>query len=71
MFGKSKIDIEDWKVYTIYENRKSVKSKVVDWFWESISELSNDQIRKFLIYTTGCGSLPAGGFGSLVNNRNE
>ena len=71
MFGSRDIDVEDWKKNTIFEESTKNDLIVIDWFWESIKELDNEQTRSFLIYTTGCGNVPARGFESLVNNRNE
>jgi len=54
LVGKTEIDIEDWKSNTIYKGEGSCQTHpTVLAFWKIISELKDDELRKFLQFTTG------------------
>lgn len=72
MVGVTKIDIQDWKDYTKYTGENAgTENKVIQYFWETLESLDDNQLRKFLQFCTGCRSVPIDGFKSLKNNRQE
>ena len=63
--GQDNIDINDWKENTIYKGCYNSNHPVIKMFWEKIGSLNKSQIIKFLQFSTGSGSVPIDGFGSL------
>ena len=63
--GQDNIDINDWKENTIYKGCYNANHPVIKMFWAKISSLSKDEIIRFLKFSTGSGSVPIDGFGSL------
>lgn len=39
--------------------------KVVDWFWKSLATFTEEEFARLLQFTTGCSTLPPGGFAEL------
>jgi hypothetical protein len=64
MQGSLVIDWEDWKRHTIYGmyGRKTSKGNVVVWFWEYVKELSQEDLQKILMFSTGSPRTSASGF---------
>jgi hypothetical protein len=40
--GLPLIDVNEWKEYTIYRDDFNVNHEVIQWFWEVLSDLSQD-----------------------------
>lgn len=73
LFGQVEIDIEDWKSNTFYKGKYSENPNhhAVKWFWEILSQLSNEEKRKFLQFCTGSRSLPIEGFKGLRGQKKQ
>lgn len=69
--GQPFIDVEDWKFNTIYKGKYNAKSKVIKWFWDIMSCLSQKELSSFLQFSTGSSKVPIGGFATLESNRRE
>ena len=63
--GQDNIDINDWKENTIYKGCYNENHPVIKMFWAKINSLKKNEIFKFLEFSTGSGSIPIDGFGSL------
>ena len=72
LYGTQTIDINDWKAYTIYTGKsEDSEHQVIQWFWQVVEVMSQNELKKFLQFCTGCRSLPTEGFRGLKNNRKE
>lgn len=60
--GTSFIDLEDWRVHTVYGEGISDTHHLVLWFWQILGDLSQLELRKFLMFTTCLGGVPIEGF---------
>ena len=63
--GQDDIDLNDWKENTIYKGEFNQNHPIIRLFWEKLSTLKKNEIVKFLEFSTGIGSVPIDGFGSL------
>ena len=63
--GQDEIDLNDWKENTIYKGEYNQNHPIIRLFWEKISIMNKNEIIKFLEFSTGTGSVPIDGFGSL------
>ena len=63
--GQDDIDLKDWKENTIYKGSYNENHPMIKLFWEKISTMKKNEIIKFLEFSTGSGSVPIDGFGSL------
>ena len=63
--GQDDIDLNDWKENTIYKGGYNENHPLIRMFWEIISKMNKNEIIKFLEFSTGTGSVPNDGFGSL------
>ena len=52
--GRPFIDIEEW---------------IIKWFWEILNNLSQKELSNLLLFSTGSGRVPLGGFAVLESNR--
>ena len=68
--GTPFIDIEDWRMNTIYKNYNDYDNVIID-FWDIISNLSQEDLSNFLLFCTGSSRVPIGGFKSLESNRGQ
>ena len=68
--GTPFIDIDDWRMNTIYKNYNDYDNVIVD-FWDIISNLSQEELSNFLLFCTGSSRVPIGGFKSLESNRGQ
>ena len=68
--GTPFIDIEDWRMNTIYKNYNDYDNVIID-FWDIISNLSQEELSNFLLFCTGSSRVPIGGFKSLESNRGQ
>ena len=68
--GLPNIDIEDWMRNTLYSGSfRSEKNQVCQWFWEVVSEFSQERKARLLQFVTGTSGVPAKGFSSLQGNE--
>ena len=63
--GQNEIDIKDWQENTEYKGDYNENHKVIKMFWDKMKKLNNDELSKFLEFSTGLSNLPIDGFGSL------
>ncbi|KAI9273671.1 hypothetical protein BY458DRAFT_434885 [Sporodiniella umbellata] len=55
-------DGADLRQHTVYQNGYFDQHPVIRSFWQLIEELSSEEKRSFLKFTTGCSKPPLGGF---------
>ena len=67
--GRPFIDIEEWKIYTEYRTPYNANHYIIIWFWELVSKLSQEELSNLLLFSTGSGRVPLGGFAALESNR--
>ena len=67
--GRPYIDLEEWKLYTVYKSPYNQNHKVIKWFWEILEKLSQKQLSNLLLFSTGSSRVPLGGFAELESNR--
>ncbi|XP_052811362.1 E3 ubiquitin-protein ligase HACE1-like isoform X2 [Mya arenaria] len=63
--GIPEIDMADWKANTTYVDC-DIDTPVVQWFWESMAEFSEQERVLMLQFVTGSSRLPFGGFSKLA-----
>lgn len=69
--GQPFIDVNEWKQNTIYRGKFSKNHYCVQWFWDEIYHLSQNDLRKFFQFSTGSSRVPINGFKNLESNRGE
>ena len=69
--GRPFIDVNDWKQNSIYKGKFTKSSTCVKWFWEEIFKLDQENLRRFLQFSTGSSRVPINGFQNLESNRGE
>ena len=69
--GQQKINLNDWKANTIYKGNINEKNEVIKFFWEVLSELTNEQLLLFYRFCTGSTRVPIDGFSSLPGPKNK
>ena len=67
--GRPFIDVEEWRIFTEYKEPYNVEHYIIIWFWEIVSELSQKELSNLLLFSTGSGRVPLGGFEALESNR--
>ena len=67
--GRPFIDIEEWKSFTDYKEPYNENHVVIKWFWEILSELSQNELSNLLLFATGSSRVPLGGFIELESNN--
>ena len=69
--GQTTIDLEDWKKNTIYKGHYNKDNKTIQFFWEVLTELSQDELFNFFHFCTSSIHIPIDGFNGLkgVNNK--
>ena len=63
--GISKIDIIDWERHSIYKHYTD-NAKQIQWFWQFVREISDEQRARLLQFVTGTCRVPVGGFAELL-----
>ena len=63
--GLDDIDLNDWKENTIYKGVYNENHPIIKLFWEKLGTMKKNEIIRFLEFSTGTGSVPIDGFGSL------
>ena len=66
--GTPFIDVDDWRINTTYKNYEEL-DEVITIFWDILSNLSQEELSKFLLFCTGSTRVPIGGFKTLESNR--
>ncbi|EKX49753.1 hypothetical protein GUITHDRAFT_67610, partial [Guillardia theta CCMP2712] len=69
--GSTEIDIEDWKVNTLYKSGYSSESDIVGWFWELVRKMDNVERMRLLQFVTGTTAIPSRGFAHLQGSDGE
>ena len=67
--GRPFIDIEDWHSNTIYKEPYNNQHQIIKWFWKIMSDLTQEELSNFLLFSTGTSRVPFGGFAALESNR--
>jgi hypothetical protein len=71
MCGLPEIDLDDWMRHTEYlgeYKRQGAQHKVVRWFWNAVSGMTQEERVKLVQFSTGCSRLPVQGFKALQSN---
>jgi len=66
--GISKIDVIDWQRNTIYKHY-SENNKQIQWFWQFVQEINDEQRARLLQFVTGTCRVPIGGFAELLGSN--
>ena len=69
--GQPFIDVNEWKENSIYKGKITKNTNCVKWFWEELYKLSQENLRRFLQFSTGSSRVPINGFQNLESNRGE
>ena len=67
--GRPFIDIEEWKIFTEYKEPYNENHYIIKWFWDILNNLSQKELSNLLLFSTGSGRVPLGGFAELESNR--
>lgn len=67
--GSLELDLNDWRTNTIYKGGYSDCHIVVEWFWEVIETMTNQERFDLLLFVTGSSSVPFEGFSALRGNE--
>ncbi|CAI5714849.1 unnamed protein product [Hyaloperonospora brassicae] len=73
MCGVPSIDVEDWKKHTdfkFYSHNFPTELELnnIEWLWEVVEDLKNEDRVRLLQFTTGTGRVPAQGFKGLISS---
>lgn len=60
--GTPFIDVQDWKENTIYSGELNPEHSLIVSFWSILETLSQEELRKFLVFCTGMPRVPIDGF---------
>ncbi|CAF1569596.1 unnamed protein product [Rotaria magnacalcarata] len=66
--GISKIDVVDWERNTIYKHYTQ-STKQIQWFWQFVREITDEQRARLLQFVTGTCRVPIGGFSELLGSN--
>lgn len=69
--GNPFINVHEWKNFTEYRGDFYEDHKVIQWFWESLTELDQEDLRALLTFVTGTSRTPVGGFQHMKTTRGE
>ena len=67
--GRPFIDIEEWKIFTEYKEPYNANHYIIKWFWDILKDLNQKELSNILLFATGSGRVPLGGFAVLESNR--
>merc|ERR1719329_1975298 len=59
--GVPTLDVVEWRAHAQVEG-SDPEAELIDWFWEVVLELSDEQKARLLQFATGSSRVPAGGF---------
>jgi hypothetical protein len=65
--GKTNIDVDEIRAYTIFQGSFNGGSKEVLWFWQILRELEPESKQKLLRFVTGSDRVPLDGFDPPFN----
>jgi len=65
--GKTNIDVDEIRAYTIFQGAYDSSSKEVLWFWQIIREFSGEEKKQLLRFITGSDRVPLDGFDPPFN----
>ncbi|RWS11873.1 apoptosis-resistant E3 ubiquitin protein ligase 1-like protein [Dinothrombium tinctorium] len=65
MCGTGQFSITELKANHTVSGVNEEFLKVLDWFWNAISNFTEEEMARLLQFTTGCSQLPPGGFAEL------
>lgn len=69
--GMPFLDLQEWQDFTEYRGEFSKNHPVIQWFWEILSEFSQEYLSLLILFVTGTPRLPVEGFASLKTTRGE
>eukprot|EP00347_Sterkiella_histriomuscorum_P017181 403350359 len=69
--GSPFINLEDWQENTLYRESLNKNQDSVKWFWQTLDDLDQDQLRIMLQFCTGSTRVPIDGFKGLISNRGK
>ena len=69
--GSPIVNLYEWKSFTEYRGDFYENHQVIKWFWESLDELGQNDLRGLLMFVTGTDRVPVGGFQNLKTTRGE
>lgn len=61
----SDVSVADLSVNTMFSGGLSADHQSVVWLWEVLTEMTQENIRKFLYFATGSSRVPVGGFKNM------
>ncbi|XP_067883059.1 E3 ubiquitin-protein ligase HACE1 isoform X2 [Heterodontus francisci] len=64
--GMPEIDVADWKRNTEYTSGYEKDDPVIQWFWEIVEALTQEECVSLLQFVTGSSRVPHGGFAYLM-----
>ncbi|KAK9513166.1 hypothetical protein VZT92_026726 [Zoarces viviparus] len=64
--GMPEIDVQDWCRNTEYTSGYDTQEPVIQWFWEVVNSLSQEERVLLLQFVTGSSRVPHGGFAFLM-----
>lgn len=62
LYGVPYIDVQDWRANTDYRGGFNVNHQVIQWFWETMNNLDQQQLGRILKFSTGSSRTPISGF---------
>ena len=66
--GSVDVDVADWRNNTLYKAGYTAQSPVIQWFWELVGKMKNEERLTLLQFVTGTSGVPAQGFRALQGN---
>jgi len=69
--GSVEVDLDDWKINTLYKSGYSSDSEIVKWLWDIVDSMKNDDRLRLLQFVTGTSSIPSRGFAHLQGSDGE
>jgi ubiquitin-protein ligase E3 C len=69
--GMKIIDLNDWKLNTIYKGHFNNENETIKIFWEVLNNLNQNELMTFFEFCTGLCNVPVDGFGSLKGIGNK
>ncbi|KAL0039317.1 hypothetical protein WJX79_003044 [Trebouxia sp. C0005] len=59
------LDVDDWRRATVTTGFYHPAQQELDWFWQMVTDMDDDQRRQLLCFWTSMSTVPAGGFQEL------
>ncbi|DAZ99408.1 TPA: hypothetical protein N0F65_005310 [Lagenidium giganteum] len=69
--GVQNIEVNEWRLQTMYSPEELSDHKVTQWFWEIVEAMTNHERQRLLHFATGSSLLPLGGFQALTSSNNK